>query len=134
MSLYDTQQKRILMQYLKMNCECAYTIKELWESMKKDSSLIFLPALSTVYRIMPALVEEGLVKRFVKDHGRQFVYQMVCGDHCEKHIHLKCIKCGKLLHMEDAESSSIADQVMQKHGFTMDQAETVIFGLCDHCK
>ncbi len=118
---------------MKKHSDCAYTIEDLCEAMKKDGSLKTIPGKSTVYRIMPSLVEEGLVKRFAGAQGRRFFYQMVCGARCDSHLHMKCSVCGKLYHMEDEESEALLQSVMQKHRFHVDEGKTILFGKCEKC-
>lgn len=133
MARYQTEQKRILLAYMKAHSDQAFTIEELCARMKEELALQSVPGKSTVYRLMPELVEEGLVKRFVKENSRKFLYQMVCGEHCDSHLHMKCSVCGKLYHMEDEESEALLLQVMQKHHFQIDEGKTVLFGQCESC-
>jgi Fur family ferric uptake transcriptional regulator len=118
---------------MKAHSEQAFTIEELCEKMKEEPDISAVPGKSTVYRIMPELVEEGLVKRFIKENSRQFLYQMVCGEHCGRHLHMKCSVCGRLYHMEDQESEELLLQVMQKHHFQIDEGKTMLFGQCEDC-
>lgn len=130
---YQTEQRRILLAYMKAHSEEACTIEEWCERLKTEPALPAVPGKSTVYRIMPKLVEEGLVKRFVKGNSRKFLYQMVCGEHCSNHLHMKCSICGKLYHMEDEESEALLWQVMKKHHFQIDEGKTVLLGQCEGC-
>lgn len=133
MAHYQTEQKRILLAYMKAHSDQSFTIEELCGKMKEELELPSVPGKSTVYRLMPELVEEGLVKRFVKANSRKFLYQMVCGDHCNRHLHMRCSVCGKLYHMEDKESEELLLQVMKKHHFQIDEGKTVLFGQCEGC-
>ena len=133
MAHYQTEQKRMLLEYLKMHSDRSYTIEELCDEMKKEKDASMIPGKSTIYRLMPLLVEEGQVKRFVKEGSRKFLYQMVCGDHCDSHLHMKCSVCGKLYHMEDEESEALLLNVMRKHRFHVDGGKTVLFGQCESC-
>ena len=78
MAHYQTEQRKMLLAFLKAHSDQAYTIDELWEAMKEEQSLEMVPGKSTIYRMMPGLVEERLVRRFVKGNSRSFVYQMIC--------------------------------------------------------
>lgn len=133
MAHYQTEQKRILLGYLKAHSDRAFTIEDLCASMKQELDAELVPGKSTVYRLIPSLVEEGLVKRFAKEHSRQFLYQMVCGEHCEKHLHLKCSVCGKIYHMEDEESEELIQKVLKRHHFSIDEGQTLLFGHCEDC-
>lgn len=130
---YQTVQRRLLLKYLELNCEQAFSVEELAECMRADPSFPVVPGISTIYRIMPMLVQDGLVKRFVKSNSRQFLYQMVCGEHCDRHLHLKCSVCGKIFHMEDNESREILKQVLKNQNFSIDERTTVLFGHCQNC-
>ena len=90
MAQYQTEQKKMLLAYMKAHSEDAFTIEELCERLKEEKTFLQAPGKSTIYRLMPKLVEEGLVKRFVKGNSRKFLYQMVCGEHCDRHLHMKC--------------------------------------------
>ncbi len=47
---------------------------------------------------------------------------------------MKCSVCGKLYHMEDAESEAFLWQIMRKHHFQVDEGNTVLFGQCEGCR
>lgn len=133
MAHYQTEQKRVLLSYMKAHSDQAYTVEELCQEMEKELPEGGVPGKSTVYRLMPGLVEEGLVKRFTKENSRKFLYQMVCGEHCGSHLHMKCSVCGKLYHMEDGESEKLLLEVMKKHHFRIDGGRTMLFGRCEGC-
>ncbi len=133
MAQYQTEQKKMLLAYMKAHSEDAFTIEELCERLKEEKTFLQTPGKSTIYRLMPKLVEEGLVKRFVKGNSRKFLYQMVCGEHCDRHLHMKCSVCGRLYHMEDTESEALFLQVHKKHHFQLDEGKTVLFGQCEGC-
>lgn len=133
MAQYQTGQKRMLLAYMRAHSEEALTIEEWCRRLQAEPAPASVPGKSTVYRMMPRLVEEGLVRRFVKENSRTFLYQMVCGEHCDRHLHMKCSVCGKLYHMEDEDSEALFRQVLKKHHFQMDEGKTVLFGQCEGC-
>ena len=133
MAQYQTEQKKMLLAYMKAHSEEAFTIEGLCRRLKEEKALVSVPGKSTIYRIMPKLVEEGLVKRFVKGNSRKFLYQMVCGEHCDRHLHMKCSVCGRLYHLEDTESEALFLQVMKRHHFQLDEGRTMLFGQCEGC-
>ncbi len=133
MAQYQTEQRKRLLAYMKLHSEEAYTIEEWCERLKAEPGSLPAPGKSTIYRMIPKLVEEGLVKRFVKENSRTFLYQMMCGEHCDSHLHMKCSVCGKLYHMDDRESEAFLVQVMKKHHFQIDEGRTVLLGQCEGC-
>ncbi|MBE6546131.1 MAG: Fur family transcriptional regulator [Ruminococcaceae bacterium] len=132
MAEYRTEQKTMLSDFLRANREHAYTVDELAEGMRLSYGEA-APGKSTVYRLMTHLVEEGTVKRFVKGHSRRFVYQIVGGADCHSHLHLKCMECGKLLHLDEEVSERLLRAVRSSNDFSVDEEETVLFGACAVC-
>ena len=132
MAEYATEQKKMLSDFLKENAERAFSVDELIEGMKARYGE-GIPGTSTVYRLMTRLVEEGTVKRFVKGHSRHFVYQIVGDEHCRSHLHLKCIGCGKLLHLDERVSDALLDTIRSNSEFSVNEEETVLFGECAAC-
>ena len=132
MAEYATEQKKILSDFLKENSDRAFSIEELIEGMRASYG-DHVPGTSTVYRLMNRLVEEGVVKRFVKGHSRRFLYQAVRDEHCRSHLHLKCIGCGKLLHLDERISDTLLDTIRATNDFSVNEEETVLFGECSTC-
>lgn len=131
---YQTEQKKVLLEYLSQHSDQAFSIDELAEEMQADAELSSVPGKSTLYRLMFQLVEEGRVKRFAKGHSRHFLYQMVSCPHCTEHLHLRCTVCGKLYHMEDQESAQIVRTILERHHFAVDGADAVLPGCCEECQ
>ncbi len=132
MAKYMTEQKKALETILKESCERAYTVDELCEKMCAlygESA----PGKSTVYRLITNLVADGTVKRFEKDGSRRAAYQIIIGEHCDCHLHLKCTDCGKLLHLEQRLSDELLDKVRASSDFLVNEQQTVLFGRCAEC-
>ena len=133
MAEYITQQKKTLLGYLAQHSERSFTVEELTEGIKKMKLAGRAPGKSTVYRLMTRFVEEGTVKRFVRGHSRRFVYQIVSGDRCNYHLHMKCMKCGKLFHLDEALSGELMSKVKKLSDFSISETDTVLFGMCAEC-
>ena len=133
MAEYMTEQKRILQKILEDNCDRAYTVDELLEKMKETCGE-HAPGKSTVYRLITHLVEDGAVKRFSRDNSRRSAYQIVMGEHCDCHLHLKCMGCGKLIHLDEEVSDRLLSAVKDTSDFSVSEEATVLFGKCGDCK
>ena len=133
MATYNTQQKKELMDFLKKHPERAYTIDDIAAGMKSDPEFANPPGKSTIYRLMPGLAQENLVKCFSAGRGTKATYQIMGGESCHFHIHLKCTSCGKLLHMSDEASKAISGNLLHDSGFMLDMGRTILFGLCGSC-
>ncbi len=91
---------------------------------------------TTVYRRLEQLVSEGAVKKYVLDANSPACFEYInpeetCGNNC---FHLKCTKCGKLIHLHCDELLSTEQHIFEHHGFLIDTARTVFYGLCENCR
>ena len=130
MAHYQTAQKKLLLDFLRSHARQAFTIEELARALEGQEHA---PGKSTLYRLMPMLVQEGRVKRFVRGTSRQFLYQMM-GENCRTHLHLKCSVCGQMVHMGQEESLALTRLIDQKYHFAVDEGDTVLFGRCQACR
>ncbi len=133
MAEYKTEQKKILLDFLRTNSENSYTIEEIIAELSKSESES-VPAKSTVYRLMTKLVEEKKVRRQAGDSGRRFVYRIIADDHCRYHLHLQCTKCGKVLHLDEKLSDTLLESVKVANNFAVSEEDTVLMGKCADCK
>lgn len=85
--------------------------------------------LTTVYRTLQAMAEDGQVDVIVRDDG-EAVYRQCSPSH---HHHLVCRSCRATVEVEAPEVERWAASVAAEHGFT-DVSHTVeVFGVCARC-
>lgn len=133
MAEYITEQKTMLLAFLKTHSDRAYTIDELMAGMR-EQGIDNTPGKSTIYRLMNHLFDEGRVKKFVREGTRGFVYQALLGENCSTHLHMKCISCGKLLHLGHELSDELLGKIKSVSDFSVSESETVLFGNCADCR
>ena len=56
------------------------------------------------------------------------------GRGCEQHLHLKCVKCGKIIHLECHFMEEISHHIEESHGFTLQCKNSILYGICKECK
>ena len=132
MAEYRTQQKSLLLDFLSRNAEKTFSVESLADALSDDLG-DKAPGKSTVYRLVNKLTEEGIVKRFAEDNSRSALYQIVGGASCHHHLHMKCTKCGKLMHMSDAQSEKLIEQIFGDSSFAVSQEQTTLYGSCADC-
>ena len=132
MGKYQTEQKKRLLSYMEAHRQTQYSAEELSELLRADDGKA--PGKSTVYRLVSELAEEGVLRRFGKSSGSGWTYQYHSAPGCADHLHLKCEKCGALLHLECGLSEELLSHIANEHGFTVDNGKTVLFGLCADCR
>ncbi|MCP2319695.1 Fur family transcriptional regulator, ferric uptake regulator [Nocardia amikacinitolerans] len=90
-----------------------------------------LGAVSTqaVYDVLNACVRAGILRR-IEPAGSPARYETRIGDN---HHHLVCRSCGTVVDIDCAVGSAPCLQPSNDHGFVVDEAEVVFWGLCPTC-
>ena len=87
-----------------------------------------------MYRYLDKLAGEQRIMKYVADKGERAVFQYVDeGRHCREHLHLKCVQCGRIYHLDCHFMDEVRAHLMAEHGFTLQCEGSVLYGLCRHC-
>lgn len=90
---------------------------------------------TTIYRYLDKLVKNEQIKKYLDEDGKQSGYVLVLSEHCmSSHLHMKCVKCNKLIHLNCDFNKQVLDYINSEYGFEVDCKQTVIYGLCEDCK
>lgn len=91
-----------------------------------------LVTLSTqaVYNNLNTLVEVGLVRR-IQPAGHPARYEARVGDN---HHHIVCRNCGLTADVDCAVGYAPCLDPSQDHGFLVEEAEVIFWGLCPQCQ
>ena len=129
---YATTSRKKILEYLMANSDRTVTVTDIDQYLKKHDNEV---NITTIYRYLDKLANEGTVMKYVAEKGSQAAYQYVeMGHHCEEHLHLKCVSCGCIIHLECAFMDEIAEHVLKDHGFTLQCKNSIIYGLCRECR
>ncbi len=128
MRVYNTHQRKTLIDFLQTNSSTAFTIEEIINGLGNSEI-----SRSTAYRLMTKLVEDGLVHRSVKGNSRNFVYQYISESRCEGHLHMKCTDCGKVYHLDSGTTLQIQSKIKNDTSFEIDN-HSILLGKCSMCK
>ena len=132
---YQTKQKAQVLQYLEAHSSEHITAAELLIALNTEGAPI---GSATVYRQLEKLEAEGLVRRYALDDRGSACWQFAGAEAkagtCRNHFHLKCTVCGTLFHLNCDHLHGIADHVAEEHGFVIDPARTVFYGICESCR
>ena len=82
-----------------------------------------------VYDVLRTLTEVGLLRRFHPE-GSVARYEARVGDN---HHHLVCRSCGSIVDVDCAVGDTPCLTASDDHGFVVDEAEVVFWGLCPGC-
>lgn len=82
-----------------------------------------------VYDVLGALVEANLVRR-IEPSGSPARYESRVGDN---HHHVVCRSCGDIADVDCALGAAPCLHASNDHGFTIDEAEVIYWGICPAC-
>lgn len=129
---YNTRQRSQVLSCLVNNKAKHMTVDEIAEWLKKNDILV---GKTTVYRTLEKLVSEGKARKYISEEGRSACFQYVDKEeHCEQHFHLKCVECGKLIHLQCGHLAQLEKHVFEHHSFEVDNTKTVLYGVCKECR
>jgi Fur family transcriptional regulator, stress-responsive regulator len=86
-------------------------------------------SLQAVYEALHALTAAGLVRR-IEPAGSPALFERRVGDN---HHHLVCRSCGAVTDVDCAVGEAPCLTASDDHGFSVDEAEVIYWGLCPDC-
>lgn len=128
---YNTSQKEKLLDFLISNKDKHTTVQEIDAYLRNLGSPV---GMATIYRQLDRLVESGMVRRFIIDGKTSACFQYIENEQeCQEHFHLKCLSCGKLIHLSCSQLKELKSHISEHHGFIIDPSQTVFYGRCEDC-
>ena len=126
---YNTKQYTLVSDYMKAHAGEHLTAEQIADELKENVSR------TTVYRQLDRLVSEGLAVRYQVPGGQSACFRYLSEDSgCHEHYHLKCSRCGELIHCDCEFLDRLCGHIKEEHGFSVDAASTVLYGLCSKCR
>ena len=90
---------------------------------------------ATVYRCLNRLCSERLVLKITEEKTKKSLYRFIGGErNCDEHIHIKCTRCGRVMHLECSFMQDIKEHLLKSHGFALRCDGSVLYGLCGDCR
>lgn len=129
---YATASRKRILDYLKDNSDRTVTAAGIHAYLAKNDSAV---NITTIYRYLDKLANDGTVIKYVAEKGGQTAYQYVeLGHRCEEHLHLQCVCCGSIIHLECAFMNQIAEHILEDHGFSLQCKNSILYGTCQKCR
>lgn len=129
---YRTKGRQLILDYLEKTKERTVSVGEIQDFMEQQGNPV---NVSTIYRNLDALVAQGQVMKFVSDKGDKSTYRYIEPEHeCHKHLHIQCVRCGKVIHLECDFMKSIEEHVYKEHKVTLLCNNSILYGICEECK
>ena len=129
---YKTKQRSRILDYIKENKNAHITADTIIDHFKKCENPV---SKATVYRYLDNLVEENIIRKFLSPDANQAACYQYVEDNieCEKHYHMKCTKCGNLVHLDCDELIELSNHILKEHKFKLDPCRTILYGVCENC-
>jgi Fur family ferric uptake transcriptional regulator len=124
-----TRQRRLLVQIIQ-EANGHLDAVELWQCAKGQDPTI---NKVTVYRTLAMLKKQGLVDELDLMHmegGKHYYEARTTRDH----IHLACLKCGRILEFESSLFEKLKGQIEREQQFRIRVVRVEAGGLCDRCQ
>lgn len=128
---YETGPRKRLLEFLKAHCDEQFSAAAIAERISDAEGAGI--SLSSVYRNIDKLVQEGSVRRFEGEDGKKSLYQYIGGE-CSEHLHLKCTECGRIIHVDERTTEALLHTALDSSDFSIDEKKTLLFGVCGECK
>lgn len=129
---YKTKQSKVILSCLHYYKGSHVTVPMISRYLENQDNPV---GTATIYRQLEKLEKEGLVRKYILDGKSGSCFQFVDNenDHCDDHYHLKCEKCGKLIHLQCKTLDTLEEHVYEDHGFRINPLKTVFYGVCPDC-
>lgn len=127
---YTTKQRELILNFLRES-STHVTASDIILHLNEQGVNI---GTATVYRTLEKFVSQGILRKMIIDEKSGACYQYIDSMHCFEHFHLKCIKCGRLIHLSCDFLSSLEKHIFEHHSFTISSGKTVIYGTCGDCR
>lgn len=129
---YKTLGRKKIMEFLSLNSDKGVTVQSINEHLMAQGLGV---NITTIYRYLDKLTKEGQVMKHPSENGNQAVYQLVnVESHCEEHLHLQCLNCGVIKHLDCDGMEEFARHIKDSHGFNINCKNSIIYGLCEDCQ
>ncbi len=128
---YITNQKTEVLDYIRKQADTHLTAKGIYAGLQKKNMRI---GLTTVYRHLERLCEEGILIRHYIDENTPVCYEYTGHAGTESCWHCKCTECGRLIHLHCDEIEHLRKHILQDHDFLFQENHTVFFGICGDCR
>lgn len=129
---YKTAARTHITEYLIKHADRTVTVGDIMANLQEKSLDI---NISTVYRYLGKLTEEGTVNKYAADKGDMAVYQYAGTAHrCDGHLHMQCTECGRVIHLDCGFMDEFAEHIREHHGFEILCRGSILYGVCKECR
>ena len=127
---YKTKQQVAIMDCLKVHGKNYVTVVEIEKYLKEKNCSV---GVTTIYRHLEKLEQDGVVARINVEKQQGACYQYVMEDENDDCFYIECEKCGQVSRMECHHLAELYNHVNADHHFSINPKKTVFYGRCSRC-
>ena len=128
---YMTKNRKLIFTYLQDHKDALVSAKDIHIYYNEKGPKI---NISTIYRNLYKLEKEGIIRKYMSENGKTALYQFETHEsENNEHLHLQCIKCGKVVHLDCQFMNEIYSHISNYHGFEIQCKNSIIYGICKDC-
>lgn len=129
---YNTKARNNILDFLASEKESAVSAADITEYLVNSGIKV---NQATVYRCLNRLSDENRLLKFTDENTQKSLYRLIDDkNNCDEHIHIKCVKCGRLLHLECDFMHDIKKHLSESHGFELQCDGSILYGICENCR
>ena len=129
---YNTKARKYILDFLKSRQDSTVSAADITEHLQRMGAGV---NQATVYRYLNRLSRENRLLKFTDSKTQKSVYRFVGVDSgCDEHIHIKCVSCGRLMHLECDFMQDNKSHLAEEHGFLLRCYGSILYGLCEDCR
>lgn len=122
-------QERIHLLKLILSIKGHFTVEELLKSLKSRRISV---SRATVYRIIPVLVDAGLIQQSLLTDGIQTRFEVTWNR--AHHDHLICSSCNKVVEFQHNTIEFLQREIAGQYGFVLEHHVMELVGKCRECR
>lgn len=128
---YRTKQRTVIINFLAQHPHTGFDIDSLFTALAENGEKV---GRTTVYRTLKKLAAQNdVISYFDKEQKRTLFQYQAAHAHGTDHVHLKCIGCGKIAHLDCAYMESFEEHLLLQHQFRLAPECQMFSGLCADC-
>ena len=124
--MYNTNHKNELLNLFNLDSSKTYSAKTLVD-MYSDSM-----DKATIYRKLKQLESNKKIFKVFNINTNMYEYSLY--ESCANHMHLKCISCGKIVHLKCDVVECFISHIEREHDFVLENTNQTIYGKCKECR
>lgn len=127
---YRTKLREAILSFFADHPSEALSARRVYEALLPRFDAL---SITSVYRNLDRLVEEEILVRSAAEEGRSATYLWGEGGSCYDHLHMQCVRCGTVLHLDCGDTERYIRHLAKEHGFRLLCGRTTLVGVCPAC-